>query len=303
MANFNGIQLTIGGKRLLAESIATGKPLIIDEIALGDGTLPKDAVCENMTALISHRNAAAIISRLFRDDGTVSISARLTSEQIPEGFWIRELGVIAHLQGGEPKLYAYDNTGDEADFLPVGGGSTYVEQIFRISTVIGNATNVIIKLDASIELDAQLRYFVDKYITKEGQQSFVPEVTNISGALSVIVDGAETFDWWLSDEAVWLEQPLPAGSSVCIKEVRSEASSSLMSVKLRQNVDRYKTVENQRDFTLNSTDPQGALSVMIEGVETLDWSIVDGKVQLSEPLPAGRSVWIKQIKAEIIQKG
>jgi len=223
MAGFPGIKLTDAGKAALAESIATGKAFVITRVALGDGFLLPGENRESMTDLVNHLRDAPIVSRRYTPDGTVMINARLTSAEIAEELLFREIGVFAHIDGKPDVLYMYDNAGDAPDTIPVGGGGTFVDQIFRLTVVIGEAANVVIQIDPNADLDLEFHYVVDRYIASENQQTFFLVNTNASGALTVIIDGAEAEPieaWTPSPGAVQLTNPLPAGARVWIRELK-----------------------------------------------------------------------------------
>jgi hypothetical protein len=220
MAKFDGMALTNAGRRMIAESLSTGTGILVeaDGVIIGDGYLPAGATRESMTALVAQKYAATITDRDFQQDGTVIIEARLASDEITAGLFIREIGVIARLEGGGPQLFAYDNAGDAADYLPVGGGSSFVEQTFRICTIIGNAANVTIRLGASA---IHLQQIVDAHTATEGQTDFALVKCEYDGALSVVINGAVTFDFSIVGQStVRLADPLPAGVKVWVTEIR-----------------------------------------------------------------------------------
>jgi len=66
--------------------------------------------------------------------------------------------------------------------------------------------------------------------------------------------------------------------------------------RLERVLDSYISTASQSDFMPLNCNPAGALMVVIEGAVTFDWSIVSGKVHLSDPLPAGKKVWIQEFK-------
>ena len=147
MSNFKNMKHTIVGKAILAESVTTGKPLIIDHFIVGDGYLPPGVGNEIVDEVVSPVILVPITDRQFDGNGTVTLSGCLTSAQITTGFFDRELAVIAHLENEAPVVYQYDNAESEASYIPAGGGSVFVEQLFRVVTVLANASSVVIVID------------------------------------------------------------------------------------------------------------------------------------------------------------
>lgn len=142
MAVFKDMRLTDAGRNLLAEAIATGSAFIIDSVVVGDGWMPDDATREAMTAIVSPKAKATILSRQNEPNGIVTIRASINSADITSDFFIRELGVMARIADGGPILYGYDNAGDMPGSIPADDGSGFVTHVFDIRLIIGNATNV-----------------------------------------------------------------------------------------------------------------------------------------------------------------
>lgn len=218
MARFNELTMTDVGRAALAESIATSTPLVIDYIAIGDGFLPDGVTRESMTSLVNHRLDAKITGKQFHSDGTVTISATVNNNDIPEEISVRELGIPAKTPSGATVLFGYDNAAEGAGILPEGGGSNFVSHHFRVGIIIGNAENVVINVD--ISSDIRLGHVVDRYTTVANQRNFTPRSTNLAGALTVIIEGAVTFDWQIVGNQIQLADPLPAGRNVWIQEVQ-----------------------------------------------------------------------------------
>ena len=143
---FNGMVMTNAGKIMLARSLTEDLPIVIDTFAWGDGYIPAGETRLTLNALVSTKKTGAITDKSYQSDGTVILEARLTSAQITEEFYIREWGCLAHTGDNNRILFAYDNIADDADKMPVGGGSGFVEQVFKTTIAIGNAENIEIRL-------------------------------------------------------------------------------------------------------------------------------------------------------------
>ena len=147
MANFNGTILTNLGKKAIAQSL-TGKQFEITKVVLGDG-IWDNINPEELTSLISPKLTLPIVDKEEAGD-TVRIRVLLTNEGITEGFFIRELGVIAEDKTtGEEILYAVAYA-SPADYLPAGDGPTKVETGFDVILVTANSPNITVRISDTI---------------------------------------------------------------------------------------------------------------------------------------------------------
>ena len=150
MANFNGTILTNLGKQAIAQSL-TGKQFEITKVVLGDGVWDENTNPEELTNLISPKLALPIAGKEENGD-TVRIRVLLTNEGVTEGFFIRELGVIAEDKTtGEEILYAVAYA-DPPDFLPSENSSTKVEAGFDVIVVVANSPNITVRVSDTIVL-------------------------------------------------------------------------------------------------------------------------------------------------------
>lgn len=218
MAAWGGMKITNLGSEALAESIATGTPLIIDRVVLGDGVMPAGTGKEEMTALVNPRFDATIIKRTFNGDGTVTVKARLTSAEITSDLMLTECGMFGHLEGQPELLFHYDYSPTPFP-IPAGGGAAYVDQIFELITRIGNAQNVVINITVSGEI--RFRFVVDHFTATEGQQAFTLTNTDADGALDVIINGAVDMGFSAAAGTLTLSAPVPAGTDVWVREMRA----------------------------------------------------------------------------------
>lgn len=146
MAEFNKT-LTNAGAQLLAKCIA-GQELRFVAVCMGDGILTGSSA--GQTALISQKIRLPI-SKISRKDATASIRAILSFKDITEGFYWREIGLIAQdMETGTEVFYAYGNAGDKADWIPAGGATTLNEKIIHISAMVSSTANVSALIDSSL---------------------------------------------------------------------------------------------------------------------------------------------------------
>ncbi len=171
MAEFTGNMLTTQGLALQAKA-QTGVALQFTRVALGDGVQVAQ-VLSDLTALMNERKSIPIQSIEVIGDGTSQVNAILTNADVSQGFYIREIGIFANDPDVGEILYSIAYAGEKYDYLPAGGGSTAVEQVLNLVTVIGNAPTVtaIFAQVAAIDVNVQ-RHFIDPG-TANGQTDFV----------------------------------------------------------------------------------------------------------------------------------
>ena len=150
MALFGGTILTNLGKQAIAQSL-TGKQFEITKVVLGDGVWDENTNPEELTSLLAPKLTLPIAD-VEENGDTVRIRVLLTNEGVTEGFFIRELGVIAEDKTtGEEILYAVAYA-DPPDFLPSENSSTKVEAGFDVIVVVANSPNITVRVSDTIVL-------------------------------------------------------------------------------------------------------------------------------------------------------
>ncbi len=140
MADFQPMRLTAAGYRLRAAA-EIGQVLEITRIGLGAGLAPDDI--SGLTALVDERQTADIEAFEAREDGTGLIRFYLSNADLTEGYSLREIGVYAlDPDTGEELLIDYSYAGESYDTLPARGGTTVIEQVIDLITVIRPADNI-----------------------------------------------------------------------------------------------------------------------------------------------------------------
>lgn len=140
--------ITNAGKQMIVES-QNGATLKFTRVALGDGVLGDNEDEMELTALKNEKLSVNISS--FKDLGTGQFTLTFTidNSQVEKGFWHREIGIMASVNGGAEKLYAYTNAGSAASFLY--NKTTPVQaRTVKIDFVVGSAENVEVVVDKSI---------------------------------------------------------------------------------------------------------------------------------------------------------
>lgn len=172
--------VTKNGLAMIAESVATRKNLIFTRVVVGDG----DATGRNfndMTSVISPKMELPVTSGVNEGNGQYLITATLSNNTLNVGFFPREVGLYAKVDGKTEMLYSYTNGGNNVGYVP--DKTTPIDsEIYKIRTVIGNAQNITVNMTDSAfvtkgELDRYVKidsgaYFKDVNKTNTGM-SFV----------------------------------------------------------------------------------------------------------------------------------
>ena len=145
--DFLPLQLTNAGRDMLTQGRA-GHVLTFTKVAIGDGTATGTAI-DNLTALNGHKLYIPIAKNETVHAGQMRLQFRVNNKVVTSGFYFREIGLMAKVDNGEEKLYAYTTCGDKARMIY---DNTYPiqERVVNIDTVTDNAPNVRVILDWSI---------------------------------------------------------------------------------------------------------------------------------------------------------
>ena len=145
-------RLTNYGRELIARSQATGKKLQYIKLVTGDGQLDNQNI-DTMTSVLAPKLECPFTSNgEFVGDGQFRIEFAVGNSTVTNGFFARELGVYANLEGesdSAAKLIAYSNGGNYASYIP-SKETPINSKVFSLDVVIGNSTNVTVKkIDAA----------------------------------------------------------------------------------------------------------------------------------------------------------
>ena len=145
-------RLTNYGRELIAKSQATGKKLQYIKLVTGDGQLDNQNI-DTMTSVLAPKLECPFTSNgEFVGDGQFRIEFAVSNSTVTSGFFARELGVYANLEGesdSAARLIAYSNGGNYASYIP-SKETPINSKVFSLDVVIGNSTNVTVKkIDAA----------------------------------------------------------------------------------------------------------------------------------------------------------
>ena len=172
--------VTKNGLAMIAESVATRKNLIFTRVVVGDG----DATGRNfndMTSVISPKMELPVTSGANEGNGQYLITATLSNNTLNVGFFPREVGLYAKVDGKAEMLYSYTNGGNNVGYVP--DKTTPIDsEIYKIRTVIGNAKNITINMsDSTFVTKGELDRYVS--ITSGG---YFKDVNKTNAGMSFI---------------------------------------------------------------------------------------------------------------------
>lgn len=145
-------RLTNYGRELIARSQATGKRLQYIKLVTGDGQIDNQNI-DTMISVIAPKLECPFTSNgEFVGDGQFRVEFAVGNSSVDSGFFARELGVYANLEGesdSAAKLIAYSNGGNYASYIP-SKETPINSKVFSLDVVIGKSTNVTVKkIDAA----------------------------------------------------------------------------------------------------------------------------------------------------------
>ena len=121
MAKYPSISQTKNGRILIAKSNATGKALVPIKVVAGDGQLTNQNI-EIMENVINPLLELPFASPgRFVKEGQFQLDFALSNEHLEHGFYAREIGVFAKLDGEDDStavLIAYTNGGEFLEYIP-----------------------------------------------------------------------------------------------------------------------------------------------------------------------------------------
>lgn len=145
--DFLPLQLTNAGRDMLTQGRA-GHVLTFTRVAIGDGSATGTQI-DSLTALKGHKLYIPIAKNETVHAGQMRLQFRVNNKIVTNGFYFREIGLMAKVDNGAEQLYAYTTCSDKARMLY---DNTYPiqERVINIDTVTDNAVNVKVILDWSI---------------------------------------------------------------------------------------------------------------------------------------------------------
>nr|DAS85649.1 MAG TPA: shufflon protein [Caudoviricetes sp.] len=143
MAQFPVLRLTRAGQDMVGASQGGGK-LIFVRAELGDGQLGEGDSIETLSAIKHRVMQLPLQGCLNEGNGKARLRFVVDNGSLTTGFFNREIGIIAKMEGGDEQLYAYTNAGNYADYIP--SKDTPIDsEIIDLHILIGNASQVVLQ--------------------------------------------------------------------------------------------------------------------------------------------------------------
>lgn len=147
MAKYPSISQTKNGRILIAKSNATGKALVPIKVVAGDGQLTNQNI-EIMENVINPLLELPFASPgRFVKEGQFQLDFALSNEHLEHGFYAREIGVFAKLDGEDDStaiMIAYTNGGNFVDYIP-SKDTPINSKVFEVTIAVDNAANVVVQ--------------------------------------------------------------------------------------------------------------------------------------------------------------
>ena len=134
---FGGMILTNKGREALTRAQLGGQ-LKFTGVAVGDGSYGGSF---NDIKSLSHRLAVLDVLRADTKDNVCTVEADLSNAGLTEGYYLREIGILAECGDGEV-LYTYANAGADAEYIPAGDGAVNIEKRLRFSLITEGVENI-----------------------------------------------------------------------------------------------------------------------------------------------------------------
>ena len=254
-------RLTNYGRELIARSQATGKKLQYIKLVTGDGQLDNQNI-DTMTSVIAPKLECPFTSNgEFVGDGQFRIEFAVSNSTVTSGFFARELGVYANLEGesdSAAKLIAYSNGGNYASYIP-SRETPINSKVFSLDVVIGNSTNVTVKkIDAAYltrgALDAhsrdtsahapitdQIKAILGSANWKDSPASTLVTIKNLLGQGAIVASKLDanagfvkfangfTIQWgltWFLNQNTYCDVTLPIRCNVLVALCSDDSSST-----------------------------------------------------------------------------
>lgn len=145
------MRLTAAGKRVLARGLI-GEEIKFTKIVIGDGEFDYETESVyDLTEIKNWRMDLPLVNKKVEGDGLAYVEAYLSNAEVYDAFAAREHGLMAIDQTtGEEILYAYNNVGNEYDFIPNNTSSAFKNLILGYYVEIDDAENITAVIDLSV---------------------------------------------------------------------------------------------------------------------------------------------------------
>jgi hypothetical protein len=141
-------EFTDAGRSMLGRA-QNSEILTITQIVVGDGAAAQPSDLWPLTALISSKLNVTISAKLDYGDGKMLVEGSFTSDAASAAFYLREVGVMAHIASEADRLYSVANVfADPPDYVDPAAPTI---QAFKIKLVIDRipTASLVVQIGAS----------------------------------------------------------------------------------------------------------------------------------------------------------
>ena len=126
-----------------------GETLTITKIVVGDGAASQPSDLWPLTNLIAQKKVVTLSTKNDFGDGTLLVEGSFNSDDVPSAFYLKEVGVMAHIGAEADRLYSVANVfSDPPDYVDPAAPTI---QAFKIKLVIDRipAVNLVVSISPS----------------------------------------------------------------------------------------------------------------------------------------------------------
>lgn len=160
-----------------------GEELIFTRIKIGQGYPPEGQDIDTLLDVAEPIEVLNVVKFLkIPDRHEVIIGGYFTNNERADSFFFREVGLFATTPTTGEVLFAYGNAGDNAEYIPAGGGWKIVEKSVDVVVTVGNTEKVSALIDSGV------------YATREDMESVLAEARTADGKAQQALDALENID-------------------------------------------------------------------------------------------------------------
>lgn len=150
MAEFSRLIITGKGQALIAKMMADSQGIAFAKVSSSDAVYELSQL-EGLDSLADIRQTS-VVSKITRvNETTVKIETAFSNTELTEGYYMRALGLYAEDPEEGEILYAAAIETSGNCYLPAYGGMTVSGAYIQLVTTVGNAENVFLEVDNSVQ--------------------------------------------------------------------------------------------------------------------------------------------------------
>lgn len=176
MGVFNTQGITDLGRQLLATVQGGSAAFDATKLVIGSGFMPSGTTVNSITEVVTPVKTLSITKKEVTNDGKAIFGGVYSNTDISTSFYFREFALYARpmynsgdtATYGQEILYAYGNSGNNADLMPAYSTSTNIEKQLDFVVYVGNDTSVNLTVESSVVVSVgMLETILDDYVKKD----------------------------------------------------------------------------------------------------------------------------------------